>query len=158
MDHSKIIDTSETYHGPIEEPLVADREGQCSTQVEPSSTQENHANEESIAPTQEQVEDPQPLDQVGMQDPTSPFVDASLDQDLAQPSPSNVEDVQNDEQVQLSGQDGDSNDQDDQVIPTRCNVNIEARRQARVARTMELRQHTLDKVIGDLRSKVSTRR
>ena len=37
---------------PVEEPLVADREGQCSTQVDPSSTQENLANEEPIAPTQ----------------------------------------------------------------------------------------------------------
>ena len=35
---------------------------------------------------------------------------------------------------------------------------IEVCRQARVARTMERRQHTLDKVIGDLRSKVTTRR
>ena len=90
--------------------------------------------------------------------PNSPFVDASLDQDLAQPFPSNVEDVQNDEQGQLSGHDGDSNDQDDQVIPPRSSEDIEARRQARVARNLELHQHTLDKVIGDLRSKVSTRR
>ena len=46
---------------PIEEPLVADREGQYSTQVEPSSTQENQANEEPIATTQVQVEDPQQI-------------------------------------------------------------------------------------------------
>ena len=95
---------------------MVDREGQCSTQVEPSSTQENLANEEPIAPNQEQVEDPQPLDQVATQEPNSPICDTSHDQDLAQSSSSNVEDVPNDEQGQLSSQDGDSNDQDDQVI------------------------------------------
>ena len=31
------------FFRPIEEPLVADREGQCSTQVEPSSTQDQQA-------------------------------------------------------------------------------------------------------------------
>ena len=55
-------------------------------------------------------------------------------------------------QGQLAGQDGDSNDQDDQVIPPRSNEDIEARHQARVARTMERREHFLDKVIGDVRS------
>ena len=76
------------FFRPIEETLVADWEGQCSTQVEPSSTQENHANEEPITPTQEQVEDPQPLDQVATQEPNSPICDASHDQDLAQSSSS----------------------------------------------------------------------
>ena len=89
---------------------MADREGQCSTQVEPSSTQENLANEEPIAPTQEQVEDPQPLDQVAMQEPNSPIRDASHDQDLAQSSSSsNVEAVPFDDQGHLSGQDRDTN-------------------------------------------------
>ena len=100
------------FFRPVEEPLVADREGQCSTQVEPSSTQENHANEEPIAPTQEQVEGPQPLDQVAMQEPNSPIRDGSHDQDLAQPSSSsNVEAVPIDDPGQLSGQDRDTNDQ-----------------------------------------------
>ena len=40
------------FYRPVEEPLVAEREGQCSIQVEPSSTQENLANKEPIAPTQ----------------------------------------------------------------------------------------------------------
>ena len=129
---------------------LADREGQCSTQVEPSSTQENLANEEPIAPTQKQVEDPQPLDQVAMQEPISPTRDASHDQDFAQSSSSsNGEAAPSDDQGHPSGQDGDSNDQDDQVIPPRCNEDIEARRQARVARTMELREHFLEKVIGE---------
>src|SRR6187401_3686998 len=41
------------YILPIEEPLVADGEGQCSTQVEPSPTQDPHASES-------QSEGPQP--------------------------------------------------------------------------------------------------
>ena len=135
------------FFRPIEETLVADREGQCYTQVEPSSTQENHANEEPIAPTQEQVEDLQPLDQVATQEPNSPFFDASLDQYLAQSSPSSFEDVHNDEQGQVSGQDRDTNYQDDQVIPPRCNEDIKACRQAGVAKTMERYQHTLDVVV-----------
>ena len=36
---------------PIEEPLMAEGEGQCSTQVEPSPTQDPHASEEqSVGP------------------------------------------------------------------------------------------------------------
>ena len=138
---------------------MVEREGQCSTQVEPSSTQENLANGEPIAPTQERVEDPQPHDQVALQEPNSSIRDASHDQDLAQSSSSsNDEAAPSDDQGQPSGQDGDSNDQDDQVIPPRCNEDIEARRRVRVARTMELHEHTLEKVIGDLRGKVSTQR
>ena len=41
---------------PIEEPLVAEGEGQCSTSVEPSPTQDPHASEE-------QSEGPQPREQ-----------------------------------------------------------------------------------------------
>ena len=44
------------FFRPVEEILVADREGQCSTQVEPSSTQQNQANAATNAPSQEQVE------------------------------------------------------------------------------------------------------
>ena len=60
------------FFRPIEEPLVVDREGQCSTQVEPSSTQETVAQEEQVAPTQEQVEDPQPVDQVAIRKDAGP--------------------------------------------------------------------------------------
>ena len=60
-----------------------------------------------------------------MQEPNSPICDASHDQDLAQSSSSsNVEAVPIDDQGQLSGQDGDTNDQDDQVIPPRCNKDM----------------------------------
>ena len=44
------------------------------------------------------------------------------------------------------------------MIPHSSKEVIEARRKARVARTMEIQEHTLDKVLGDVRAKVSTRR
>jgi hypothetical protein len=62
--------------------------------------------------------------------------------------------VHNDDQGQVDGQDGDQNDQ---VIPPRSNEEIEAHRKRRVERDLELKGHTLERVIGDLRSKVSTR-
>ena len=43
------------------------------------------------------------------------------------------------------------------MIPPRSNEEIEARHQARVARTMEIREHTVDKVLGDLRNEITTR-
>ena len=54
--------------------------------------------EANDAPPQEQVQDPPHVDQVAMQEPSSPFVDASQGQDQDQPSPSFVEDVHNDDQ------------------------------------------------------------
>jgi hypothetical protein len=65
------------------------------------------------------------------------------------------DDAQSNDQGQANGHDEDQNDQD---FPPRVNEEIEARRKARVERTLELRGHTLDKVIGDVRGKVSTRR
>ena len=49
------------FFHPIEEPLVADREGQCSTQVEPSSAQDQQAPTagETSAPTPQPAEDHQ---------------------------------------------------------------------------------------------------
>ena len=54
------------FFRPIEGHLVADREGLCSTQVEPSSSQAPQAptSDPTSAPTQEHVQDPQPNDQV----------------------------------------------------------------------------------------------
>ena len=78
-----------------------------------------------------------------------------LRKNQVQPSPSFVEDVHNDDQGQHSGQDGDSNDQDDQVIPPRSNRDIEARRKARVKRDLEIKSHKLEAIIGDLNRKVT---
>jgi hypothetical protein len=61
--------------------------------------------------------------------------------------------VLNDDQGQVDGQDGDQNDQ---VIPQSSNEEIEARCKRRVERNLELIGHTLERVIGDLRGKVST--
>ena len=104
---------------------MADREELCSTQVEPSSTQENQSNGVTNAPIQEQVEDPPSSDQVTMQVPRSPIINASQDQGQDQPCTSQVDASQGEDthvdQGQLSGQDGDTNDQDDQEIPPRNN-------------------------------------
>jgi hypothetical protein len=62
--------------------------------------------------------------------------------------------VLNDDQGQVDGQDEDQNDQ---VIPQRSNEEIKAYRKRRVERNLELRGHTLEKVIGGLRGNVSTR-
>ena len=52
------------FFRPIEGHLVADREELCSTQVEPSSSQDNQANGATNAPNQEQAQDPPVVDQV----------------------------------------------------------------------------------------------
>ena len=66
---------------PIEGHLLADQEELCSTQVEPSSSQDNQANGANDAPTQEQAQDPPIIDQVALQEPSSPSQDAKqLDQ------------------------------------------------------------------------------
>ncbi|KAK1695175.1 hypothetical protein QYE76_011872 [Lolium multiflorum] len=65
------------------------------------------------------------------------------------------------EEAQIEGQDGDPNDQVDQVTPPRprkTKEEIEARRLARRERQLERLEHTHDKVLGDVRAKVSTRR
>ena len=49
------------------------------------------------------------------------------------------------------------NDQDDQAIPPTTRREIEIRRLNRVGTSQELRALSLDKVLGDVRSKVSTR-
>ncbi|KAK1663626.1 hypothetical protein QYE76_051785 [Lolium multiflorum] len=65
------------------------------------------------------------------------------------------------EEAQVDGQDGDPNDQVDQVIPPRprrTNEEIEARRLARRDRNLEILEHTHEKVLSDVRGRVSTRR
>ena len=80
---------------PIEEPLVAEGEGQCSTQVEPSPTQDPHASEE-------QSEGPQPHEQDQGQDHAQDGVDPSSD---AQGQVLSSEQVQEQEQAQDDAQD-----------------------------------------------------
>ena len=129
------------------------------TQVEPSSSQDNQAKKANDAPTQEQAQDPPIVDQVALQEPSSPIVVASQDQDQDQDQSSSSHDeaIPNDDQGQHSGQDGDPNDQDDQVIPPRSNEDIEARRKARVAKALKNIDTSLDKVAENLSRKRTTR-
>ncbi|KAK1685598.1 hypothetical protein QYE76_046446 [Lolium multiflorum] len=89
-----------------------------------------------------------------------PFDTCSAPNDV-QDQAHEVEHSQEIEVAQVEGQDGDPKDQVDQVIPPRprrTKEEIEARRLARRDRNLELRGHTHDKVLGDVRAKVSTRR
>ncbi|KAK1646122.1 hypothetical protein QYE76_063927, partial [Lolium multiflorum] len=62
------------------------------------------------------------------------------------------------EEAQIEGQDGDPNDQVTPLRPRKTKEEIEARRLARRERQLERLEHTHDKVLGDVRAKVSTRR
>ncbi|KAK1665796.1 hypothetical protein QYE76_053955, partial [Lolium multiflorum] len=139
------------FFRPIEGHGVASREELCSTTVEPSSSQHQQTPslEANDAPTQEQEENP-----------------PSHEQDQGQDQP-RIHDAHEDEhsqeieEAQIEGQDGDPNDQVDQVTPPRprkTKEEIEARRLARRERQLERLEHTHDKVLGDVRAKVSTRR
>ncbi|KAK1618092.1 hypothetical protein QYE76_023609 [Lolium multiflorum] len=127
------------FFRPIEGHGVASREGLCSTTVEPSSSQHQQTPslEANYAPTQEQEQNP----------PSYQAHDDEKSQEI--------------EEAQVEGQDGDPNDQVDQVKPPRprrTKEEIEARRLARRERNLEIREHTHDKVLGDLRASVTTRR
>ena len=96
-----------------------------------------------------------------MQEPSSPIINASQAQGQVQPSSSEVEASQGEathvDQGQHFGQDGDTNDQDDQEIPPRNNEEIEARRVARMARSYNKTDVSLDKVADNLTSRRVTR-
>ena len=80
---------------PIEEPLVAEGEGKCSTQVEPSPTKDPHAFEE-------QSEGPQPNEQDQGQDQPQDGGEPPSD---AQGQVLSSEQVQDQEQAQDGAQD-----------------------------------------------------
>ncbi|KAK1574708.1 hypothetical protein QYE76_018490 [Lolium multiflorum] len=158
------------FFRPIEGHGVASREGLCSTTVEPSSSQHQQTPslEANDAPTQEQEENPpshvqdQGQDQPRIHDGSDEFpFDVCTSPNIVQDQAHEVEHSQEIEEAQIEGQDGDPNDQVDQVTPPRprkTKEEIEARRLARRDRTLEIRGHTHDKVLGDVRAKVSTRR
>ncbi|KAK1678572.1 hypothetical protein QYE76_039420 [Lolium multiflorum] len=166
------------FFRPIEGHGVASREGLCSTTVEPSSSQHQQtpSSEANVAPTQEQEQNPpssvqdQGQDQEQDQGHDQPRIHDGSDEypfDICS-APNDVQDQAHDVEhpqeivvAQVEGQDGDPNDQVDQVTPPRprrTKEEIEARRLARRERTLEIRGHTHDKVLGDVRAKVSTRR
>ena len=172
------------YIRPIEEPLMADREELCSTQVEPSSSQPQQppSTEEDIDSSQRQDVDPQhgdhsdnssqgELDSFAMMSSGAKSIvqgrsvqtalrqaqiDARrvLDQDQGQSLPRNEENDSDDDQGQVVGQDEDQNDEEG---PPRNNEEIHAHREARKERMLELRDHYLQNVVGDLRKGISTR-
>ncbi|KAK1606347.1 hypothetical protein QYE76_030020 [Lolium multiflorum] len=154
------------FFRPIEGHGVASREELCSTTVEPSSSQHQQTPslEANDAPTQEQEENPpsheqdQGQDQPSIQDQR---FDICTSPNIVQDQAHEDEHSQEIEEAQIEGQDGDPNDQVDQVTPPRpkrTKEEIEARRLARRDRILEIRGHTHDKVLGDVRAKVSTRR
>ncbi|KAK1692254.1 hypothetical protein QYE76_008951 [Lolium multiflorum] len=158
------------FFRPIEGHGVASREGLCSTTVEPSSSQHQQTPslEANGAPTQEQEQNP--LSSVQDQGEDQPKVHDGSDEDPFNicHSPNNVQDQAHDveksqeiEEAQVEGQDGDPNDQVDQVIPPRprrTKEEIEARHLARRDRNLEILGHTHDKILTDVRGRVSTRR
>ncbi|KAK1660605.1 hypothetical protein QYE76_048764 [Lolium multiflorum] len=162
------------FFRPIEGHGVASREELCSTTVEPSSSQHQQTlpSEANDAPTQEQEQDPPSCvqDQGQDQGQDQPSIHDGSNEDPINscPSPNIVQDQAHEdeqpqviEEAQVDGQDGDPKDQVDQVTPPRprrTKEEIEARRLARRDRNLELRGHTHDKVLGDVRAKVSTRR
>ncbi|KAK1653233.1 hypothetical protein QYE76_071038 [Lolium multiflorum] len=136
------------------------------------TAQQTPSSEANDAPTQEQEKNPpscvqdqgqdQGQDQPRIHDGSDeyPFDTCSAPNDV-QDQAHEVEHSQEIEVAQVEGQDGDPKDQVDQVIPSRprrTKEKNEARRLARRDRNLELRGHTHDKVLGDVRAKVSTRR
>ncbi|KAK1650001.1 hypothetical protein QYE76_067806 [Lolium multiflorum] len=158
------------FFRPIEGHGVASREELCSTTVEPSSSQHQQTPsiEANDAPTQEQEENPpshvqdQGQDQPRIHDGSDEYpFDVCTSPNIVQDQAHEVEHSQEIEEAPIEGQDGDPNDQVDQVTPPRpkrTKEEIEAHRLARRDRTLEIRGHTHDKVLGDVRAKVSTRR
>jgi hypothetical protein len=106
---------------PIEEPLVAEGEGQCSTQVEPSLKQDPHASEE-------QSEGPQPSEQDQGQDQPHDDGDAPSDaQDQVHDSEQARD--QGHAQDQVQAQDSAQDDRDDapqisieELLENHCNT------------------------------------
>ncbi|KAK1649930.1 hypothetical protein QYE76_067735 [Lolium multiflorum] len=153
------------FFRPIEGHGVASREELCSTTVEPSSSQHQQTPslEANDAPTQEQEENPpsheqdQGQDQPRIHDGSDEYpFDICASPNIVQDQAHEVEHSQEIEEAQIEGQDGDPNDQVDQVTPPRpkrTKEEIEARRLARRDRTLEIRGHTHDKVLGDVRAK-----
>ena len=152
------------YFLPVEEPLVAEGEGQCSTQVEPSPTHDPHASEEQSEGPQPRVQD-QGQDQLNGDDSTSH--DA---QDLGHTSVQAQD--QDEAQVQDQAQDqGQAKDQDHAQDHEQAGASTKARqvtkpqlsmeeilerRAAKIASKLRVKQHLLKNVYGSLKRGVTT--
>ena len=123
---------------PIEEPLVAEGEGQCSTQVETSPTQGPHVSEE-------QSEGPQPNEQDQGQDQPQDGGEPPSD---AQGQVLSSEQVQDQEQLQDQEQALDEA-QDDQVTAPHLTPEEELeRRAAKIASKLTTKDHLMKNVLG----------
>jgi hypothetical protein len=110
---------------PIEEHLLAEGEGLCSTQVEPSSSQAPQASQGPIDANQRQALDPHSSEQGQDQDQvdggdSSPMVDQGQAQD--------DEHAHVDDQAQVEGQGEDQNGGDDQAASQESFEEAQARR------------------------------
>ncbi|KAK1681654.1 hypothetical protein QYE76_042502 [Lolium multiflorum] len=155
------------FHLPIEGHGVAPREGLCSTQVEPSSSQAQQAPDlvDNVTPTEEQAQDPPSHEQDQGQDQPNEIDGEAPSVEQEQPNddgatPNDVQDQPHDTQSKLKKLSKLKLmvKTKDQVMSQSSFEDIEAHRKIRVARTLELRGHTIDKVIGDLRKQMTTRR
>jgi hypothetical protein len=139
---------------PIEEHLLAEGEGLCSTQVEPSPSQALQAPQGLIDANQRQALDPHPSKQGQDQDQvdsgeSSPMVDQGQAQDDVH---SHVH-----EQAQVEGQGKDQNSGDDQGVSQETFEEAQARRARKVEEALRRKSHTMDSVIRSVRRGESTR-
>jgi hypothetical protein len=140
---------------PIEEHLLAEGEGLCSTQVEPSPSQAQQAPQGPIDANQIQALDPHPSEQGQDQDQvddgeSSPMVDQGQAQD--------DEHAQVDEKAQVEGQGGDQNGGDDQGVSQASFEEAQARRARNIEEALRKGSRAMDSVIGSVQRGLSTRR
>jgi hypothetical protein len=132
---------------PIEEHLLAEGEGLCSTQVEPSLSQDQQAPQGPIDSNQIQALYPHPSEQDQDQEDDgepSPMVDQGQ--------------AQVDEQAQDEGQGEDQNGGDDQGVSQESFEEAQALPCKESRRTIRKGSHTMESMIGSVRRGVSTRR
>ena len=121
---------------------MAEGEGQCSTQVEPSPPQDPHASEE-------QSEGPRPLEQDQGQDQPQ---DGGEPPNDAQGQVLPLKQVQDQEQAQDDAH-------DDQVTTPQLSLGEQLEhRAAKIASKLTTKDHLMKNVLGSLRKGVSTHR
>jgi hypothetical protein len=140
---------------PIEEHLLAEGEGLCSTQVELSPSQAPQVSQGQIDANQRQALDPHRSEQGQDQDQvdggeSSPTVNQGQAQD--------DEHAHVDEQGQVESQGEDQNSGDDQVVSQETLEEAQAHRERKVEDVLRKGSHTMDGVIRSVRKWVSTRR
>jgi hypothetical protein len=134
---------------PIEEHLLAEGEGQCSTQVEPSSSQAQQAPQGPIDANQRHALDSQPSEHDQDQDQvhggdSSPMGDHGQAQD--------------DEKAQDEGQGEDQDRGDDQGVLQESFEEAQTHRARKVEESLRKGSHTMESVTGSVRRGVSIRR